>query len=129
MKQPLYDNAYKNEDVSDGVHGMGIIASQTYEEGSWTPVLEGGNVAGSHKMRLWMVPFASVNINFSCGSVFSTWSNVDLATNYTALAGNISANTSLISINQLGDNVGLNTVASSAVSSTSALRGQLTYQI
>lgn len=35
------------ESVNDGVHGMGSIASQEYEEGAWTPSLHfGGNSDG-----------------------------------------------------------------------------------
>src|SRR5690606_4271616 len=35
--------AHLNETVTDGVHGMGRIASQDYEEGTWTPGL---NISG-----------------------------------------------------------------------------------
>ncbi len=39
--------AHLADDVTDGVHGMGSIASQDYEEGTWTPYI-GGNYVGTY---------------------------------------------------------------------------------
>lgn len=39
-------NAHLAEDVLDGVHGMGRIASQDYEQGNWTPQII-GTISGS----------------------------------------------------------------------------------
>ncbi|KIL45769.1 hypothetical protein [Jeotgalibacillus soli] len=41
-------NAHTAALFSSGVHGMGRIASQDYEEGVWTPVIQGLTTAGSN---------------------------------------------------------------------------------
>lgn len=41
-------SAHISENPSDGVHGMGSVASEDYEEGTFTPLIEGLTTAGDN---------------------------------------------------------------------------------
>jgi hypothetical protein len=76
------------------------------------------------------LPFTSTNVSgLSYSGQVGAAANIDLSAGYSQIGILVSANTTSITVNQIGDNVAAAGLTAAAIAATTELRGSVTYRI
>ena len=73
--------AHLADDVSDGVHGMGSAAAQDYEEGNWTPTIQGSSTPGTNTYDTQTGRYIRIGNQVTC------WFSISLSAKDPAMGG------------------------------------------